>query len=143
MKVSSRSQYAAKAMLELSLNPEKPLTLSSLAQSQGISISYLEQIFALLRKERLVKSTRGPGGGYSLGKPLEEISIGDIVQAINKGTSGKKKEVQTNDERQELWDELSEIVNTHLSSVTLAQVHNAHNADDQTADEAAPLNKSA
>lgn len=126
MKVSSRSQYAAKAMLELSMNPEKPLTLSSLAQSQGISISYLEQIFALLRKEQLVKSTRGPGGGYSLGKPLEEISIGDIVQAINKGTKGKKKEMNTHDERQKLWDELSEIVNSHLESVTLAQVHNAH-----------------
>ena len=126
MKVSSRSQYAAKAMLELSMNPEKPLTLSSLAQSQGISISYLEQIFALLRKEQLVKSTRGPGGGYSLGKPLEEISIGDIVQAINKGATGKKKEMNTHDERQELWDELSEIVNSHLGSVTLAQVHNAH-----------------
>ena len=97
MKVSSRSQYAAKAMLELSMNPEKPLTLSSLAQSQGISISYLEQIFALLRKEHLVKSTRGPGGGYSLGKPLEEISIGDIVQAINKGATGKKKEMNTHD----------------------------------------------
>ena len=104
MKVSSRSQYAAKAMLELSLNPGKPLTLSNLAQSQGISISYLEQIFAL------------------------DISIGDIVQAINKGASGKKKEMNTHDERQELWDELSEIVNSHLRSVTLAQVHNAHNA---------------
>ena len=133
MKVSSRSQYAAKAMLELSLNPDKPLTLSSLAQSQGISISYLEQIFALLRKERLVKSTRGPGGGYSLGKSLDDISIGDIVQAINNGTSGKKKEMNTHDERQELWNELSEIVNTHLSSVTLAQVHNAHSTEDEEA----------
>lgn len=129
MKVSSRSQYATKAMLELSLNPDKPLTLSSLAQSQGISISYLEQIFALLRKEHLVKSTRGPGGGYSLGKALDEISIGDIVQAINNGTTSKKKEINMGDERQELWDELSEIVNSHLSSVTLAQVHNVHNAE--------------
>ena len=130
MKVSSRSQYAAKAMLELSLNPDKSLTLSNLAQSQGISISYLEQIFALLRKEQLVKSTRGPGGGYCLGKSLDDISIGDIVQAINKGSHGKKQEVNTHDERQELWDELTEIVNTHLNSVTLAQIHNAHHMQD-------------
>ena len=134
MKVSSRSQYAAKAMLELSLNPDKSLTLSNLAQSQGISISYLEQIFALLRKEQLVKSTRGPGGGYSLGKSLDDISIGDIVRAINNGTNGKKQEVNTHDERQELWDELTEIVNTHLSSVTLAQIHNAHHMQSRNPD---------
>ena len=70
MKLSSRADYAAKAMLELSINPNRPVTLAYLARLQDISISYLEQIFAQLRKHGLVRSVRGPGGGYVLNKPF-------------------------------------------------------------------------
>ena len=90
MKLSSRSDYAAKAMLELSMTPDRPVNLAYLAQVENISISYLEQIFALLRKDGLVKSVRGPGGGYILGKPLDEIAIGDIVKSIDMNRTSKK-----------------------------------------------------
>ena len=78
MKLSSRADYAAKAMLELSINPNRPVTLAYLARLQDISISYLEQIFAQLRKHGLVKSVRGPGGGYVLAGSPDSISIGHI-----------------------------------------------------------------
>ncbi|MGD8796679.1 MAG: Rrf2 family transcriptional regulator, partial [Thiohalophilus sp.] len=77
MKLSSRADYAAKAMLELTMSPDRPVTLAYLAHTQNISISYLEQIFALLRKHGLVRSVRGPGGGYVLNKSIDEISVGD------------------------------------------------------------------
>jgi len=92
MKLSSRSDYATKAMLELSTMPDKPVNLAYLAQVEDISISYLEQIFSLLRKHELVKSVRGPGGGYILSKPMSKITIGDIVKAIDLSRKSKKIE---------------------------------------------------
>ena len=121
MKLSSRADYAAKAMLELSINPNRPVTLAYLARLQDISISYLEQIFAQLRKHGLVKSVRGPGGGYVLNKPFSEITIGDIVDAIDhpdhKGSS------VPDDETHQLWGQLSEIVYNHLDTVSLEDIH--------------------
>ena len=121
MKLSSRADYAAKAMLELSINPNRPVTLAYLARLQDISISYLEQIFAQLRKHGLVKSVRGPGGGYVLNKPFNQITIGDIVDAIdhpNNNASGSP-----DDETHQLWGQLSQIVYNHLDTVSLEDIH--------------------
>ena len=121
MKLSSRADYAAKAMLELSINPDRPVTLAYLARLQDISISYLEQIFAQLRKHGLVKSVRGPGGGYVLNKPFNEITIGDIVDAIDHPSN--KKSTAPDDETHQLWGQLSQIVYNHLDTVSLEDIH--------------------
>ena len=122
MKLSSRADYAAKAMLELSINPDRPVTLAYLARLQDISISYLEQIFAQLRKHGLVRSVRGPGGGYVLNKPFSDISIGDIVEAIDhphdRAATGSQ-----DDETHQLWGQLSQIVYSHLDTVSLEDIH--------------------
>ena len=122
MKLSSRADYAAKAMLELSINPDRPVTLAYLARLQDISISYLEQIFAQLRKHGLVKSVRGPGGGYVLNKPYSEITIGDIVEAIDQ-PHARAKVNSEDDETHQLWGQLSEIVYSHLDTVSLEDIH--------------------
>jgi Rrf2 family iron-sulfur cluster assembly transcriptional regulator len=124
MKLSSRADYAAKAMLELSLNPDRPVTLAYLARLQDISISYLEQIFAQLRKHSLVKSVRGPGGGYVLNKSLAEISIGDIVNAID-NRDQQIVDMTTMDETHQLWENLSQSVYRHLSTVSLQDIHDS------------------
>ena len=82
MKLSSRTQYAIKAMLELANSPKHSISLNSLSTTQNISLSYLEQIFAALRKNQLVKSVRGPGGGYLIAKPMEAIVIVFQVQSV-------------------------------------------------------------
>ena len=121
MKLSSRADYAAKAMLELSINPNRPVTLAYLARLQDISISYLEQIFAQLRKHGLVKSVRGPGGGYVLNKPFSEITVGDIVDAIDHPS--EKASSLPDDETHQLWGQLSQIVYNHLDTVSLEDIH--------------------
>ncbi len=132
MKLSSRSDYAAKAMLELSTTPDKPVNLAYLAQVEDISISYLEQIFSLLRKDGLVKSVRGPGGGYILSKPMSEITIGDIVKAIDMNRKSKKIEHAEKytdpayqPASQQMWEQLSNMVYDYLNTISLADVHNA------------------
>jgi Rrf2 family iron-sulfur cluster assembly transcriptional regulator len=129
MKLSSRADYAAKAMLELTMSPDRPVTLAYLAHTQNISISYLEQIFALLRKHGLVRSVRGPGGGYVLNKSIDEISIGDIVKAIDLPSNEKRDNVPHGHgapESAHLWKELSDMVYDYLSSVSLRDIHEAH-----------------
>jgi Rrf2 family iron-sulfur cluster assembly transcriptional regulator len=121
MKLSSRADYAAKAMLELSINPNRPVTLAYLARLQDISISYLEQIFAQLRKHGLVKSVRGPGGGYVLNKPFNQITIGDIVDAIDHPNNTASS--LPDDETHQLWGQLSQIVYNHLDTVSLEDIH--------------------
>jgi len=122
MKLSSRADYAAKAMLELSINPDRPVTLAYLARLENISISYLEQIFAQLRKHGLVKSVRGPGGGYVLNRPMNEIAVGDIVRAIDNPTD-KNTGPWPDDETHRLWSQLSRIVYSHLDTVSLEDIH--------------------
>lgn len=81
MKLSTRGHYAITAMMELALTKEKLVTLADISGVQHISVSYLEQIFANLRKKGLVKGTRGPGGGYMLARPVNEISVADIISS--------------------------------------------------------------
>ncbi len=134
MKLSSRSDYATKAMLELSTTPDKPVNLAYLAQVEDISISYLEQIFSLLRKHDLVKSVRGPGGGYVLSKPMSEITVSDIVKAIDMDRKSKKiaQAEQHSDPThqpasQQMWEQLSHMVYDYLSTISLEDIHNARN----------------
>lgn len=124
MTISSRAHYAIKAMLNLAFQMPNPVSLTSLAKKLDISLSYLEQIFALLRKNNLVKGVRGPGGGYVLGKPSEIISIAEIVSAID---VNRKTAADFNGQPQSAtlyaWGLLEQKVSTHLDGITLAALH--------------------
>jgi Rrf2 family iron-sulfur cluster assembly transcriptional regulator len=121
MTISSRAHYAIKAMLNLAFQMPNPVSLTSLAKKLDISLSYLEQIFALLRKNDLVKGVRGPGGGYVLGKPTEVITVSDIVSAID---VNRKTAADFNGEPQSAtllaWGVLENKVQNHLDGITLA-----------------------
>ncbi len=84
MKLSTKGRYAVMAMVDLARNTaQNPVALSEIAERQGISLSYLEQLFSRLRREGLVNSVRGPGGGYRLGKDANDISISDIILSVD------------------------------------------------------------
>ena len=124
MKLSSRSVFAIKSMLELTFKDDNPISLPELSRTQNISLSYLEQIFAVLRKAGLAKSTRGPGGGYKLGKSANEISVADIVSAIEKRsrqTANCESRTGT-DQLDQAWDVLNQEFFNHLETITLEKL---------------------
>jgi Rrf2 family iron-sulfur cluster assembly transcriptional regulator len=90
MKLSAKGRYAIKALVNIATNDSKtPKTLLEISKYQGISLSYLEQLFSLLRKHNLVSGVRGPGGGYTLKDNPDNITIASIIKAINQNTLAK------------------------------------------------------
>lgn len=84
MKLTTKGRYAVTAMLDLAIHADSgPITLADVASRQHISLSYLEQLFARLRRQSLVSSVRGPGGGYMLGRDAHEISVADVITAVD------------------------------------------------------------
>lgn len=131
MKLSTKGRYAVMAMVDLACCPEGPVTLAEIAERQEISLSYLEQLFAKLRKGGLVKSARGPGGGYRLAAPAATTRIGDIILAVDEPIrttrcgSGSPSGCRHNRGRcltHDLWEELDQHIHAYLSAVTLADV---------------------
>lgn len=127
MRLSTKGRYAVTAMLDLAIHHEQgPVTLADISETQGISLSYLEQLFARLRKEGLVEGLRGPGGGYRLSRPPAEISIAEVIDAIGEGvdaTSCGGSEDCQNGERcltHTLWQKLGSEIYTFLDGITLA-----------------------
>ena len=127
MRLSTKGRYAVAAMLDLAIhNEEGPVTLADISASQSISLPYLEQLFARLRKNGLVEGLRGPGGGYRLSRPPEEISIAMIINAIGEGidaTSCEGNENCQDGERcltHELWNKLGNEIFGFLDGITLA-----------------------
>lgn len=133
MRLSTKGRYAVMAMADLAANDggTKPVSLAEIARRQEISLSYLEQLFAKLRRGDLVKSVRGPGGGYRLARPASELRIADIIIAVDepitatrcrkdspKGCTGSSGRCVTHD----LWEELGRQIHVFLSSVSLADV---------------------
>jgi len=91
MRLTTKGRYAVTAMLDLSINASKgPVTLSDISKRQDISLSYLEQLFSKLRKQELVSSVRGPGGGYLLGKKDSEINVAQIIDAVSESLDTTK-----------------------------------------------------
>ena len=125
MKISTKSRYAVMAMMELAMRGEESsLNLNEISKVQGISISYLEQLFAKLRQCGLVKGRRGPGGGYRLGMSPDEITVSDIIAAVNGGdhaTLSSKTLTDDNYPAAVLWDRLSNQLVQYLDGITLAQ----------------------
>ena len=140
MRLSTKGRYAVMAMADLAghsassseLHEQpKPVALADIAERQDISLSYLEQLFAKLRRGGLVTSVRGPGGGYRLARPANELRIADIIIAVDepitatrcrkdspKGCTGTSGRCMTHD----LWEELGRQIHVFLSSVSLADV---------------------
>ncbi|AKH20236.1 Rrf2 family transcriptional regulator [Sedimenticola thiotaurini] len=116
-------------MLDLTLNgTDGPVTLAEISETQGISLSYLEQLFAALRSKQLVKGVRGPGGGYYLGREADEISIADIICAVDEWVEftrcGGNRDCQDGKRclTHNLWDDLSNEIFSFLQSITLAEL---------------------
>ena len=129
MKLSTKGQYAIKAMINLAINfNNNPVTLTELSGSQTISISYLEQLFSMLRNSGLVQGVRGPGGGYRLGKSPDQISIADIVLAVEDSPNNTSSEEHLNSNKDEdslannLWNGFSEQLSAYLDSISLANI---------------------
>lgn len=127
MKLSTKGRYAVTAMLDLALHENRgPVILADISQGQGISLSYLEQLFARLRRARLVSGVRGPGGGYRLARPAQAITVADIIVAVDDngdalgGHEGKLNGAHclTHD----LWSELSAQIYDFLNGITLADL---------------------
>lgn len=130
MRLSTKGRYAITAMLDLALKGgDDPVTLSEISHNQGISLSYLEQLFASLRSKGLVKGVRGPGGGYFLGKPANEVSIADIICAVDEWvemTRARRSNLNAYAGQRcpshYLWDDLSDHIYDFLDKITLAEL---------------------
>jgi len=132
MKLSTKGRYAVTAMVDIATaQDERPVSLADISSRQGISLSYLEQLFAKLRRASLVVSVRGPGGGYRLAQPMEDIRVAEIIMAVDESldlTGCKNASSQGCTSRtgrcltHDLWDELGRQVYLYLNSVSLADV---------------------
>jgi len=126
MKLTTKGRYAVTAMLDLALHQhKKPVTLAGVSQRQDISLSYLEQLFSRLRRNQLVVSSRGPGGGYRLSREANKISIAEVIAAVNESVDVRKCEGKQNCSQEgpclthALWNELSEKIQVFLTEITL------------------------
>lgn len=126
MKLTTKGRYAVTAMLDLALHAnDRPVPLADISQRQGISLSYLEQLFAKLRRKALVDSARGPGGGYRLSRPSNEISVADVITAIDEKIDatrcGGTADCQDGDPclTHELWMDLSNQLYNFLGGISL------------------------
>lgn len=129
MRLTTKGRYAVTAMLDLALHDGgQPTALSEISARQGISLSYLEQLFSRLRKQGLVSSARGPGGGYRLGRSSLEISVADVIRAVDESVDATKCGGERNchgEERcltHELWEELSDQIYRFLNGIYLGDL---------------------
>jgi Rrf2 family iron-sulfur cluster assembly transcriptional regulator len=129
MKLTTKGRYAVTAMLDLALHFDKgAVTLADIARRQGISLSYLEQLFAKLRRSGLVDSVRGPGGGYNLAMPPSKITVAEIIVAINENIDATRCGGEKNchgDQTcltHQLWEDLSAQIHEFLTGITLADL---------------------
>jgi Rrf2 family iron-sulfur cluster assembly transcriptional regulator len=126
MRLTTKGRFAVTAMLDLALNRHTgPVTLAGISQRQSISLSYLEQLFGRLRRHALVESVRGPGGGYRLARATQQISVAEIIVAVDEpldATQCGGKENCLEDKQcmtHHLWATLNEKIYSYLSSVSL------------------------
>ncbi len=133
MKLTTKGRYAVTAMLDVAMHSQdSPVSLAEVSERQHLSLSYLEQLFSRLRRQGLVRSVRGPGGGYRLGRSPEEITVADIILAVDepvdvtrcggKGNCHRNSRCLTHD----LWTELSHKLQDFLSARSLADVLERH-----------------
>lgn len=129
MRLNTRSRYAVTAMLDLALHDgDGPVALADIAHRQGISLAFLEQLFARLRKARLVAGTRGRGGGYRLCRPPESVAVADVIGAVDRTVDttrcGGKENCQSEARclTHDLWSDLGAHIRDFLSDVHLGDL---------------------
>lgn len=129
MKLTSKGRYAVTAMLDVTIHASSgPVSLADISERQAISLSYLEQLFSKLRKNGLVISVRGPGGGYRLGKCSAQIAVADVISAVNESVDATKCHGKGNCQGGEqclthsLWQGLSQRIEEFLQNITLAEL---------------------
>lgn len=129
MKLTSKGRYAVTAMLDVALHSDQtPVSLSEISSRQEISLSYLEQLFARLRRSGLVKSVRGPGGGYVLARDRDQIAISEIIHAVDENVAATKCHGEEGCQggvkclTHSLWQELSQRIDTFLTNITLSEL---------------------
>jgi Rrf2 family iron-sulfur cluster assembly transcriptional regulator len=129
MRLTTKGRFAVTAMVDLAMRSGKgPLNLAGISERQKISISYLEQLFGKLRRHALVNSVRGPGGGYRLAKDATQVSVADIMLAVDESIDATQCGGMENcrDERKcithDLWANLNQHILDYLGSVTLKQL---------------------
>ena len=129
MRLTTKGRYAVTAMLDLAIHADRgPISLADISQRQEISLSYLEQLFAKLRKNALVSSVRGPGGGYKLQRASEAIFIAEIIDAVNESVDTTKCQGAGDCQGGEtclthyLWEDLSEQIHGFLQNISLADL---------------------
>lgn len=131
MRLSTKGRYGVTAMMDLAIHDNAgPVTLADISQCQGISLSYLEQLFSKLRKHGLVDGVRGPGGGYKLARSPENITVAEIISAVDESVDitncNGKGDCQDGQRclTHELWTELSNRLFDFLDGITLSQFVN-------------------
>ena len=129
MRLTTKSRYAVTAMLDIAYYDRgNPISLPEIAERQGISLSYLEQLFSRLKKSGLVESIKGPGGGYKLSKNANDIVISEVIKAVDESveTTACNGKANCHNNQQclshNLWEDLGTEINNFLSDVTLQQV---------------------
>lgn len=127
MRLTTRGRFAVTAVLDLAMRSgHGPVALADISQRQKISLSYLEQLFGKLRKNQLVNSVRGPGGGYVLAKPAEAVSVADIILAVDEPIDATRCHGMQDcqgDQRcltHDLWENLNTVILDYLHSISLA-----------------------
>jgi Rrf2 family iron-sulfur cluster assembly transcriptional regulator len=123
MRISTKGRFAVNALIDLALRaPAGPVALASISQRQQISLSYLEQIFSRMRRDGIVESTRGPGGGYALGRSASEISVAQIVSAVDEPLEDTDAEGRNLGMSRDLWDRLNTVMLAHMATISLASL---------------------
>jgi Rrf2 family iron-sulfur cluster assembly transcriptional regulator len=116
MRMSTKGRFAVNALIDLALREAAgPVALATISARQQVSLSYLEQLFSRLRRDGIVESTRGPGGGYTLGRPAVEITVADIVSAVDDPLENTEAEAAG----QALWQRLNATMLQHMATITL------------------------
>ena len=133
MRLTTKGRYAVTAMLDLALHRnEGPVSLVDIAGRQDISLAYLEQLFAKLKRGGLICSSRGPGGGYSLNLPLDDITVSDVITAVGEGVDATRCNGSADCKdghiclTHDLWTELSSEIDEFLRGKTLAMLVSRH-----------------
>ncbi len=129
MRLTTKGRFAVTAMVDLAMSGgERPVTLGDISERQKISLSYLEQLFGKLRRKALVSSVRGPGGGYRLTRPTNELSVGEIILAVDEPIDATQCGGKENcrDERKcithDLWTDLNRHIFEYLDAVKLSDL---------------------
>lgn len=133
MRLTSKGRYAVTAMLDVALHANTgPVPLADISVRQEISLSYLEQLFARLRKHGLVSSVRGPGGGYQLGKPAAQISVSEVISAVDESVDATRCQGKSDCQggakclTHSLWSDLSGRIEDFLTQITLGELVSQH-----------------